>query len=173
MLAAVLSAVVVRAHPLFAVPWVALVVGFALADLLVIHFQLGREAHTVTLSELALLVGLVSTPLAPLIAARLLGSIPVLIAVRRQRGQKLLFNLTLYAAETALAAAVLVLIPVRRSARGAAGDHRGRRSSPATAVSHAAVALVVRLATGAVARLRHALGMPARSASASTPAAGW
>src|SRR4029453_4118619 len=46
------------------IPWVLLVAGFGVAEVFVIHVRLGHDAHTFSLSEIPLVVGLaLSSPL--------------------------------------------------------------------------------------------------------------
>jgi diguanylate cyclase (GGDEF)-like protein len=89
--------------------WRALVVvavAFAVGEAVVMHVELGKNAHSVSLAELTLTVGLFFLTPYQLIAARLLGGGLVLILVRRQRPLKLAFNLALWTCDVAIAAMV-------------------------------------------------------------------
>ena len=79
---------------------------FAVGEAVVMHVELGKNAHSVSLAELTLTVGLFFLAPYQLAAARLVGGGVVLIAVRRQRPLKLFFNLALWTCDVAVAALV-------------------------------------------------------------------
>ncbi|OJF13413.1 putative bifunctional diguanylate cyclase/phosphodiesterase [Couchioplanes caeruleus] len=83
---------------------------FACAERFVVVFPVRRGAHTISLSEIPLVLGLIWCAPAAIVLARILGGVVGLIAFRRQRGVKLLFNVTLYATEATVATAVFRLI---------------------------------------------------------------
>ena len=84
-------------------PWLILAAGFVVSELLVAHVTFEGQAHTVDLSAVPLLVGLVFCSPYDLLAARLLGLALVLVIHRRQRPIKLAFNLSMFALETCVA----------------------------------------------------------------------
>ncbi|HET9656286.1 MAG TPA: bifunctional diguanylate cyclase/phosphodiesterase [Kineosporiaceae bacterium] len=84
--------------------WWALAIAFAATESVVMVIQIKREAQTVSLSELPLVLGLCFATPVQLLAGRLIGSLVVLVAVRRSSPLKTTFNLAMYGAETALAA---------------------------------------------------------------------
>ncbi len=88
------------------VPWWALVAMFALAHAFVLNIQLRREARSVFLSEVPMLLGLLYLPGQTLIVVRFVGAAVGFGLLRRQyrQPQKLVFNLTLAAAESAVGA---------------------------------------------------------------------
>jgi diguanylate cyclase (GGDEF)-like protein len=88
------------------IPWWALALVFFLTDSYVVHVQFRREAHTISLDEIGLVVGLVALGPGALLLARLLGGGAALYFHRRQRSTKLAFNL----AQSALVTAVAVLV---------------------------------------------------------------
>src|SRR5262249_49430819 len=88
------------------VPWWALVPVFYFAEAYVIHVQFRREAHTISLSEGGLVVGLYLLSPGGLLAATVVGVAAALVFVRRQRAAKLVFN----RAQLALATAVGLLV---------------------------------------------------------------
>jgi diguanylate cyclase (GGDEF)-like protein len=88
------------------VPWWGLALVFYLAEAYVVHLQLRRESHTVSLSEVGLVVGLYVLSPAALLAATLTGAAAALVVVRRQRAAKLVFNLAQLAVTTAVAVIV-------------------------------------------------------------------
>ena len=79
---------------------------FALAEAFVLHVHVGREAHSFSLSEIPLVLGLVALAPAELVGARLLGALVALVIVRRQQPIKLLFNVSYFALDAAIAAVV-------------------------------------------------------------------
>ncbi len=109
-LAAVLWIEVLRhldPNPVFSagVPWWALALVFYLAEAYVVHVQFKREAYTISLSEVGLVLGLYVLSPAGLLGAQLLGAAAALLFVRRQRASKFVFNL----AQMALTASVAVI----------------------------------------------------------------
>src|SRR5690349_11553244 len=60
-------------------PWWALVIAFALAEMLVVHIELRDQAHTLTLVEIPLLLALFFASPGALLVGRLLGEGAVLI----------------------------------------------------------------------------------------------
>lgn len=91
-------------------PWLLLAGLFVGAELLFVTLRTRRSAHCVSLSEIPLVIGLMTvTPLA-LLTARLTGSIIGLSLTHRGRGLRLLFNLSLHALETCVAASAYLLL---------------------------------------------------------------
>jgi diguanylate cyclase (GGDEF)-like protein len=88
------------------VPWWVLALVFLLTEASVVHLQLRREAHTISLSEAGLVLGLYLLTPAGLLAAALTGAAGALILVRRQRPVKVAFNLAQHALTTAVALVV-------------------------------------------------------------------
>ncbi|HEX4518689.1 MAG TPA: EAL domain-containing protein [Gaiellaceae bacterium] len=86
--------------------WWVIALLFYLAEAYVVHIQFRREAHTISLSEVALIPGLYILSPSGLLAASLSGAAVALIVVRRQRVEKLVFNL----AQLALTTAVAVIV---------------------------------------------------------------
>jgi GGDEF domain-containing protein len=86
--------------------WWLLIPAFVLSNICVLHLEVREEAHTFTLSELPLIVGLFFVSPAALIAGRLVGEAVYFGAIRRQAPLKLFFNLSMFWAETAVAVAV-------------------------------------------------------------------
>ena len=90
----------------FHVPWWVLAVAFAATEVFVIHAHLRGSAHTLSLSELPLVVGLLLGLPSELIVAQIVGPILVLILVRKSPPIKVAFNI----AQFALTATVTVLV---------------------------------------------------------------
>jgi diguanylate cyclase (GGDEF)-like protein len=80
---------------------------FAAAERVVLHIERGKNAFSVSLSELPLIVGLFTIPVPGLVVARVVGGALILAFVRRQPLTKLLFNVCSLAIEVTLAATVV------------------------------------------------------------------
>ncbi|MEM7341500.1 MAG: EAL domain-containing protein [Actinomycetota bacterium] len=87
-------------------PWLLVAGLFFVAEASALHIEIRRETHSLSLSGIPLLLGLLALGPVPLIAARLAGSATALVFVRRRAGLKLAWNLALYALEAS--AAVLI-----------------------------------------------------------------
>ncbi|MEM9037097.1 MAG: EAL domain-containing protein [Actinomycetota bacterium] len=83
--------------------FVALTVAFLATDASIFSLEGRREAHSISVVELPLTIGLVLLSPVALLASRLIGSGVALLVFRRSRGVKLGYNLALFAAETATA----------------------------------------------------------------------
>src|SRR4051794_18982298 len=73
-------------------PWWAVALMAAACDVVVVHVQVRREAQSVSLSELVIVVGLFFAAPGALLVGRLVGSAAAFVGWRRQSGIKLLFN---------------------------------------------------------------------------------
>jgi len=114
-------AMIVRGHldPIpapFQISWIVLAAGFAIADLLAIHIEIGDDAHSFTLSEVPLVIGMFLCTPSGVVIARVVGAVIVLAAIQRQRPLKLGFNLSLAALESVCAVVTL------SAAHGLLGD---------------------------------------------------
>lgn len=90
--------------------WWQLAVGFYLAEVLVVHLQFRKDAHTLSMSELPMVLGLLfASPLA-LLVGQLVGSAAALVIHRRQSPVKLAVNLGHLALQTVVAVAVFTAI---------------------------------------------------------------
>jgi diguanylate cyclase (GGDEF)-like protein len=76
---------------------------FALAEMCVVHVHLRTEATSFSLSEIALVVGLVYASPGQVLTARLVGGLIALVLHRRQRWLKVMFNLSHFALDTVVA----------------------------------------------------------------------
>ena len=110
-------------QPLIAspVPWWALALVFYLTEAYVVHVQVRREAHTVSLSEVGLVLGLYLLSPGGLLVAQVVGSAAALVVVRRQRAAKLVFNLAQLSLTTSVAVIVFRTIAGQGDAFGVAG----------------------------------------------------
>jgi diguanylate cyclase (GGDEF)-like protein len=104
-------------HGVIGLPWWTLVIAFALAEMLVVHIEVRDQAHTLTLVEIPLLLALFFASPEALLVGRLLGEGAVLIGKVRQAPLKVLFNLSLFLAESGL---TLVVFSALAHGRGVA-----------------------------------------------------
>src|ERR687894_2717463 len=96
----------------FHVPWWALALGFAATEVFVIHAHVRGSAHTLSLSELPLVAGLLLAAPQELIVAQVLGPIVVLLLARGTAPVKVAFNVAQFALTATLAVIVLhALVP--------------------------------------------------------------
>ncbi len=84
------------------VPWWVLAIGFTLSESLVIHLPVQRDSHTISMSEIPMVLGLALAAPSAVIIGRVIAGAIVLIA-RRQPLVKFTFNLGLFALETTVA----------------------------------------------------------------------
>ena len=87
-------------------PWPAVAAAFAAAEVFVVHLQIRRNAHSYSLSEAPLVIGLVFLAPVALITARVVGAVSALVLHRHQRGVKLAFNIAHLSLEACLAVAI-------------------------------------------------------------------
>ena len=85
------------------IPWPLLIVFFLISELLVVHLEVRRSAHTYSLSEIPTVMALFFSGPAELVICRVIGSAIALVFVRRNSPVKLAFNLGLFAWETSIA----------------------------------------------------------------------
>ena len=106
-----LALVIVPADPPltlpFTIPVWLLAGGFYLAEAKVIHLHIGRSAHSFSMSELPLVVGLFLVSPPAFIVARLVGSGLALYFSRRQRSVKLAFNLAQFSLSSVISVAIV------------------------------------------------------------------
>jgi signal transduction histidine kinase len=121
--------------------WWHLAIGFYFAEVFVVHLQFRKDAHTLSMSEVPMLLGLIFANPMALLAGQMAGSAVALVAHRRQRPVKLTFNLGHLAIQTVVAVAVF------RSINGPVTGIDG------TTVLAAAVAMIAALFVGHVAIL--------------------
>ncbi len=89
-------------------PWPLLAGAFLGAEMFVVHVPFRRDTYTFSLTEIPLVVALVAVDPAAVLVARLTGG-AIGLAVQRNRGVKLVFNLASFAAETGAAVVVFRL----------------------------------------------------------------
>jgi diguanylate cyclase (GGDEF)-like protein len=119
LIAALLAIVAVTAAPFLGqpaflagpvLPWWAMACGYLLTESFVLHIQIRREAHTVSLSEIPLVLGLFLAAPQDLLLGRMVASAAVLVLVRRARPVKSVFNLAVGLMEASVALAVFHLV---------------------------------------------------------------
>jgi PAS domain S-box-containing protein len=85
------------------IPWPLLILFFLISELLVVHLEVRRSAHTYSLSEIPTVMALFFAGPTELVICRVIGSALALVFVRRNSPVKLAFNLGLFAWETSIA----------------------------------------------------------------------
>ena len=88
-------------------PWWALALAFAAAELFVVHAHVRGSAHSISLSELPLIVGLLLAAPQDLVLAQIAGPAVVLAFTRGHAPLKLAFNLAQFALSACLSVLVL------------------------------------------------------------------
>ncbi|MBK5266709.1 MAG: bifunctional diguanylate cyclase/phosphodiesterase [Acidimicrobiia bacterium] len=102
------------------IPWPVLVGFVYLAELTVVHFQFRRDAHSFSMSEVPLVLGLMFASPLGLIGAQLIGNALALGLNRRQSAIKLTFNLSQFTVQSTLAVIVFHAILGQRNPLGPA-----------------------------------------------------
>jgi diguanylate cyclase (GGDEF)-like protein len=93
------------------VPWVVVAALFALAEANVVHVYRRGDAHSFSLSEVPLVVGLFFLSPTQLLVAALVGTGVALAVARRQRAKKLAFNLSQFGLSCVVALVVFHAVP--------------------------------------------------------------
>ncbi|MEA2605600.1 MAG: hypothetical protein QOI00_357 [Chloroflexota bacterium] len=106
------------AQPPTLIPWWILAAAFYVAEAKVVHIHIGHSAHSFSMSEVPLVIGLFLVNPLGFVAARVLGSGVALVLHRRQRGVKLLFNLGLFLVGAVAAVSVVHLVATTGSSFG-------------------------------------------------------
>jgi diguanylate cyclase (GGDEF)-like protein len=175
LIVALLSIVAVTAVPFLGepaflarpvLPWWAVTCGYLLTESFVLHIQVRRDAHTISLSEIPLVLGLFMAAPQDLLLGRVVASAVVFVVVRRVGPVKSVFNVALGLAEVAVAVAVFRLIATVPGTTGPitwAAAYGG--AFAAAALSAVAVGAVIALHEGErlgfVGHLKTGLGQPA------------
>ena len=92
----------------FHVWWPVLAAMFVVAEVVVLHVQVNRQAQTVALAEIPLVLGLMCVSPRELVLARVLGSLVAFTVFRRQPWLKTVFNTALVLVGTTVALAVFL-----------------------------------------------------------------
>ena len=85
------------------IPWWVLAAAFAATEMWVVHIQFGREAKSISISEIPLVVALFCSTPGDLMLAKVLGPAVVVLFYRRQTAVKSALNLALFYANGAVA----------------------------------------------------------------------
>ena len=93
------------------IPWPAIAALFYLSEVYVVHLQLRRNAHTFSLSEVPLVLGLFFTGPAGLLGAQIAGAAGALLISRRQTPMKAFFNIAVLSLNCALVISIFGLLP--------------------------------------------------------------
>jgi len=94
----------------FTVPWPLMALLFAITEIAVIHLRFQRHAHSFSLSEIPLVVGLHFLSPGFLLVSQIAGTFTALAIKRRQQPIKLAFNTAQVAVQTGVSIAVFRLI---------------------------------------------------------------
>src|SRR4051812_45049327 len=98
--AVALFVIVVRSLPgaptALNLPWVLWAAAFAAGEVLVVHWQWKRDAHSFSMGDLVLAVGLFLATPVQLVTALVVGSGAALVLHRKQTGRRLAFNVAQY-----------------------------------------------------------------------------
>ena len=119
------------------IPWWLLALMFAATELWVFHIQVGREAQSISISEIPLVLALFYAMPADLLIARVVGPALVMLLHRRQTMLKSAVNIALLYADTAVA--------LPSSAGSVAGAPRTAAPTWVAAVLAASAAMAVDL----------------------------
>jgi diguanylate cyclase (GGDEF)-like protein len=107
----VLYVAVVRDLPAYTngwrIPWWGLAIAFAATEVFVVHAHIRGSAHTLSLSELPLVAGLLLAAPADLVVAQAAGPIVVLLFARGTAPVKVVFNVAQFALTATLSVVVL------------------------------------------------------------------
>src|SRR6185503_9156205 len=125
-----------------------LAIAFAMADSFAVHVEVRDNAHSFTMNELPLMIGLFLTTPEHLVAARVVGMLIALVLVRRQRPLKALFNLSLCLLETATALLVFLTLVNGGTDGAAAWAAAILAAVVVNLLQSAAITTVIRLAGG-------------------------
>jgi serine phosphatase RsbU (regulator of sigma subunit) len=87
-------------------PWWALAAGFLLAEVAVVNYDFRREAHSFSMNELPMVLGLFFATAQDLVLGTVVGTAAALLVHRRQAGMKLVFNLGHFALGAVLAVVI-------------------------------------------------------------------
>jgi len=91
----------------WALPWFALAVAFGITEATALHVEIRKESHSLSLSGIPMMFGLLFVSPVDLSLAYLCGAAPAMLWVRKSDVVKTSWNLCLFFAEAALAAFVL------------------------------------------------------------------
>jgi diguanylate cyclase (GGDEF)-like protein len=133
------------------IAFIVLAVLFTLTEAYPIHLHFRGEAHSFSLSDVALVLGLFALAPTELLASQLLGGLVAVVLLRRQRPIKAAFNLAQYALTCSVAIALFQSISSSGDLFGIAGWLAAMAAAVSAAVlGVVVVSLVIRIAGGGV-----------------------
>ncbi len=91
----------------WSLPFFALVIAFGVAEATALHVEVRKESHSLSLSSIPLMIGVLYTSPALLGLAYLVGSIPALLWIRKSSPIKAAWNACLFFCESALVALIV------------------------------------------------------------------
>ena len=108
-------------NPIIRLPWYALAVLFYLTEIFVVHIEFRRDAHSFSLSEIPLVLGLFFATPTDFILAQFIGAALALGLHRRQSPLKLAFNVSHFCLEATVATVIFHRIIALGDPLGPAG----------------------------------------------------
>ena len=102
-------------------PWWSLAASFALVEIFVVHLRFRRDAHTFSMNEIPVVLGLFFWSPSDVVLAQMIGAGLALILVRKQPPIKIAFNITQWAVATITAAMIFRAIASVGDVIGPAG----------------------------------------------------
>jgi diguanylate cyclase (GGDEF)-like protein len=102
------------------IPWWGLALGFAVAELCVVHAHVRGSAHSLSLSELPLIIGLLLAEPGHVVIAQVLGPALVLLLRRGHSPMKLAFNVAQFTLTASLATITLHVLAAAPATTGPA-----------------------------------------------------
>ncbi len=162
-IAVALAGLSLPVHALPGVPvrleWWLLAIFFAVTESAIIHIPVQRDAHTISMSEIPLILGLLFAAPPDLLVGRVAGAVLALALYRRQPLEKICFNVTLFALE------VVTAIAVYRAVLGPASPAGPRGWVAALVAAGAAIVVAASLVNVAIGL--HGNGRPFRETTRS------
>ncbi len=132
-----------------AIPWWGVAVAYFLSGVFVAHVTFRNQAYTLTLGEVALVLGLVAASPTALIAGGLAGTALALTVVRRQQPLKVVFNLATFLVEAGVAVLVMqALLGGHRVSSGTGWMAAVGGTVAASALGQVMVAVIVLTSAG-------------------------
>ena len=132
----------------FRVPWLVVLLLTTLAESAAVHIQFRREAHSVSLSEIPLVIGLYVLSPTEVVLAHVLGSLMALL-LRKQSPMKLVFNLSQFFLGATLASSIFHSIVDNDSALSLTGMLTAFMAASVTSlVSIVAIATAISILEG-------------------------
>ncbi len=124
--------------------WWLLAIFFTATECAIIHIPVQRDAHTISMSEIPLILGLVFAAPPDLLVGRIVGAVLALAFYRRQPIEKIFFNAALFVLE------VMTAVLVYRAVLGAASPAAPRGWIAALVATGAAIFVAASLVNVAI-----------------------